>query len=108
MRRILYQILLIRDNRPLLACAGEFLKARDDGTVHYGSAIVSIPSASKDSLISFGESLAEAQEWPEVLWIIDVLKDDSDPPFPNDLHDRMVRGEKATDSLHPLGVASIG
>ncbi len=83
------------------------------GTVHYGSAIVSIPPedtanpvialeisdsldripASKDSLISFGESLAEAQEWPEVLWIIDVLNDDSDPPFPNDLHDRMVRGE---------------
>jgi hypothetical protein len=47
----------------------------------------------KDSLISFGESLAEAEEWHEVLWIIDALKDDPDPHFPNDLHNRMVRGE---------------
>jgi hypothetical protein len=52
-----------------------------------------LSTSGKDSLISFGESLAEAEDWPEVLWIIDVLKDDPDPPFPNDLHERMVRGE---------------
>lgn len=53
----------------------------------------SFSTSGKDSLISFGESLAEAGEWPEVLWIIEALKGDPDPPFPNDLHNRMLRGE---------------
>ena len=54
-----------------------------------------VSTLGKDSLISFGESLAEAEEWQEVLWIIDALKGDPDPPFPNDLHNRMVNGENA-------------
>jgi hypothetical protein len=43
-----------------------------DGLSEYG----------KDALISCGESFARAKEWVSVLWIIEHLKNDPDPPFP--------------------------
>jgi hypothetical protein len=47
----------------------------------------------KDALISCGERFAREEDWPSVLWIIDQLKNDPDPPFPNSMHDRIVKGE---------------
>jgi hypothetical protein len=48
----------------------------------------------KDALISSGESFAQAREWSSVLWIIEHLKNDPNPPFPNPMHDRAAGGEQ--------------
>jgi hypothetical protein len=50
----------------------------------------------RDALISCGEMFVEEEEWPPVLWIIEQLKNDSDPPFPNPMHERVAEGK---DSL---------
>jgi esterase/lipase superfamily enzyme len=42
---LLIKVFYATDREPSSGHPGEFLKARGDGTVHYGSAIVSIPSA---------------------------------------------------------------
>jgi hypothetical protein len=47
----------------------------------------------KDALISSGEMFVEEMEWPSVLWIIEQLKNDSHPPFPNPMHDQVAKGE---------------
>ncbi len=47
----------------------------------------------KDALISRGERFVQDAEWPSVLWIVEHLKDDEDPPFPNFMHDRITKGE---------------
>jgi hypothetical protein len=47
----------------------------------------------KDALISCGEVFVEDAEWPSVLWIIDELKNDSDPSFPNLMHEQLAGGK---------------
>ena len=47
----------------------------------------------KDALISCGERFAREEDWPSVLWIIEQLKNDADPPFPNSMHDEIVKGK---------------
>jgi hypothetical protein len=47
----------------------------------------------KDALISCGERFAREEDWPSVLWIIEQLKNDADPPFPNSMHDGIAKGE---------------
>src|SRR5262249_5142316 len=47
----------------------------------------------KDALISCGERFAQEADWPSVLWIIEQLKNDADPPFPNSMHDGIAKGE---------------
>ena len=47
----------------------------------------------KDALISCGERFAREEDWPSVFWIIEQLKNDADPPFPNSMHDEIVKGK---------------
>lgn len=49
--------------------------------------------AGKDALISCGDKFAEEAEWDSVLWIIEQLKNDENPPYPNTMHERIARGE---------------
>jgi hypothetical protein len=47
----------------------------------------------KEALISCGERSAREEDWPSVLWIIEQLKNDADPPFPNSMHEVIAKGE---------------
>src|SRR4029077_6053260 len=47
----------------------------------------------KDALISCGERFAREADWPSVLWIIEQLKNDANPPFPNPMHERLAGGK---------------
>jgi len=47
----------------------------------------------KDALISCGEEFAKEAEWVSVLWIIEQLKNDPDPHFPNPMHDEIASGK---------------
>jgi hypothetical protein len=59
----------------------------------YGS-LDELSEYGKDALISCGESFAKAKTWEPVLWIIEHLKNDADPSFPNPMHDRAAGGEQ--------------
>jgi len=48
----------------------------------------------KDALISCGEMFVEQAEWDSVLWIIEQLRNDPDPPLPNPAHQRVAEGEE--------------
>jgi hypothetical protein len=48
----------------------------------------------RDGLISCGETFVEEGDWPVVLWIIQQLKNDPDPPFPNSMHARLAEGKR--------------
>lgn len=48
----------------------------------------------RDALISCGENLVEEGDWPSVLWIIERLENDPDPPFPNSAHARLAEGNR--------------
>jgi len=52
-----------------------------------------LSAAGKDALISYGEMFVEEAKWQSVLWIIEQLKNDPDPPFPNPMHDRLAGGQ---------------
>jgi hypothetical protein len=52
-----------------------------------------ISADGKDALISCGEMFVEEAEWPSVLWIIEQLKNDPDPPFPNSMHEQLAEGK---------------
>lgn len=47
----------------------------------------------KDALITCGEKFVEEAEWPSVLWIVEQLKNDPDPPFPNAMHEQIKQGK---------------
>jgi hypothetical protein len=47
----------------------------------------------KDALISCGERFAREEDWPSVLWIVEQLRDDADPAFPNSMHEVIAKGE---------------
>jgi hypothetical protein len=49
--------------------------------------------AGKDALISCGEMFVEEAKWQSALWMIEPLKNDPDPPFPNLMHDRLAGGQ---------------
>lgn len=58
----------------------------------YGS-LGRLSTDGKDALISCGDSFVEDGDWRAVLWIIERLKNDPDPPFPNPMHNEIEEGE---------------
>lgn len=58
----------------------------------YGS-LERLSVGGKDALISCGDLFVEEADWASVLWIVHSLKDDTDPSFPNPMHEEVAGGK---------------